>query len=88
MAEHNKKKIIDVETLEVWESVVSCAEALGVSSQAVLAAIVRGGTCGGPGYWAKRKNNGRRLEYFDYWNEVYTPEEKERFTKKNNIFWL
>ena len=83
-----KRKIIDVETLEVWDSVKSCAEALGVSLPAIVQAIVRGANCTGHRGWAGRKFKGHRLEYLDYWNEAYTPREKEKFTRKNNIFWL
>ena len=42
-----KKAIIDVETLEVWDSVTECAEALGISRPAVHQSIIRNGRCGG-----------------------------------------
>ncbi|HBO58774.1 MAG TPA: hypothetical protein DD624_02555 [Alphaproteobacteria bacterium] len=81
-----KKAIIDVETLEVWDSVTECAEALGISRPAVHQSIIRNGRCGG----GKKKPfaGERKLEYFDYWLEAYTVKEKERFTRKNGIFWL
>ena len=79
-----KKAIIDVETLEVWESLTECAAALKVSPSAICQAIAFGYRLGGGRSW----NAKRKLEYFDYWLEAYTVEEKERFTRKNGIFWL
>lgn len=79
-----KKAIIDVETLEVWESLTECAAELKVSIPAIIQAIAYGYRIGGGRSW----NAKRKLEYFDYWLESYTKAEKEKFTRKNNIFWL
>lgn len=77
---YNRKAVIDVETLEVWTSITECAAELKVSMQAVSQAINLNGRTGGK---AKRK-----IEYFDYWLESYTPAEKEKFTRKNGVFWF
>lgn len=84
MANFKKKAIIDVETLDIWRSLTECAEALKVSKASVCRAILLGFRCSGK----KPYHGGRKLEYFDYWLEAYTPAEKEKFTRKNNIFWL
>lgn len=83
---YRKRAIIDVETLEVWESIDACAKALGVKPPAVFQAIIRNGRCGGAR--CKPYAGQRKVEYFDYWLESYTKAEKEKFTRKNNIFWL
>ena len=82
---YRKRAIIDVETLEVWPSVADCAKALGISRVAVHQAIIRNGRCGGQ---KKPYSGQRKVEYFDYWLEAYTPAEKESYSKKNGFFWL
>lgn len=70
------RKIIDIQTLEVFESLKTCADSLGVSKAAVFNAILYGGKC-----------KGRKFEYLDEWL-VWTTKEKERHTAKNNIYFL
>lgn len=71
-----KKRVIDIETLEFFESATKCAEAFGVSVACVSASIL---------YCRKCKK--RRFEYLDDW--VLWPKEiKEKHTKKNNIYFL
>ena len=70
------RKVIDIETLEVFDSATACAEALGVSIAAVSASILY-----------SRKCKKRRLEYLDDW-AGWTADMKEKHTKKNNIYFL
>lgn len=72
-----KRRIIDIEALDVWPSLNACARALNVTPPRICAAIL-----------LKQRVAGRRLEYFDFWLEAYTPKEKEYHTRKNNIFFL
>lgn len=69
------KKIIDVETLEVWDSLTDCAEALSVSSPYLLKAMELKYRVGG-GYGAKANKTGRLLEYYSFWKEAYSAKEK------------
>lgn len=55
-----------------------------VTISCIVQAIAYGYRIGGRRSW----NAKRKLEYFDYWLESYTKAEKEKFTRKNNIFWL
>lgn len=79
----SRRPVIDIETLEVWPSVTACAREIGVSRARICKAILfkeRTGNGYAPG--------GHLLEYLDYWIESYTPAEKERHTRQNNIFFL
>lgn len=69
------KKIIDVETLEVWDSLAKCSKELGVSSPYLLKAMELKYRVGG-GYGAKANKTGRLLEYYSFWKEVYSAKEK------------
>ena len=71
-----QKKVIDIETLEVFESATKCAEALGITVAWVSASIFYGYRC-----------KKRRLEYLDDW-AAWSVDMKERHTKKNNIYFL
>ena len=71
-----EKRVIDIETLEVFESATKCAESLGVSLAAVSFAILYSRRC-----------KGRRLEYLDDW-VMWPAVMKENHTKKNNIYFL
>ena len=71
------RRIIDIETLDVWPSLAACAQSLNVTPPRICAAIA-----------LKERTAGRRLEYLDYWLEAYTPKEKEYHTRQNNIFFF
>ena len=85
MAGYKTKKIIDLETLEVWDSLTECAKHFNVTPACITTSIALG--CRVSGKKIPYRGE-RRLEYLDYWIECYTPEEKEQFTKKNNIFFI
>lgn len=69
-------KIINIETLEVYDSVTECAKANNVTWKALYYDIIRGWRC-----------NGQLFEYLDYW-EALTAKEKETHTVKNNIYFF
>ena len=69
------RPIIDVETLEVYRSGKEVAKLLGVSRPCIRQSIVL--SC---------KVKGRRLEYLEEWT-YWTDKEKEKHTRKNNIFF-
>ena len=71
-----KRKIIDLETLEVYESVHDCARKLGCSAPNVVHNIL-----------PRRKVMGKLLDYYDDWLNM-TDREKEEYCYKNNIFFL
>lgn len=70
------KAVIDIETLEVFPSMVKAAEKYGLSVPALCSAITLG-----------TKFAGRRFEYLQDW-QYWTDREKEKFTRKNNIYFL
>ena len=70
------KAVIDIETLEVFPSMAKAAEKYGLSVPALCSAITRG-----------TKFAGRRFEYLQDW-QYWTDREKEKFTRKNNIYFL
>ena len=72
----NIRIIIDIETLEIYPTMKKCAEKLGVSSACVCNRILEKGTV-----------KGHKLEYFNDWQH-WTDAEKEKHTRKNNIYFL
>lgn len=71
-----KKKIINIETLEIFNSLSDVARVLGTSASNVHNGIL-----------LTHKVKGQRLEYLsDY--ETWTSREKEKHTRKNNIYFL
>jgi hypothetical protein len=70
------RKIIDIETLEVFGSLSELAEDLGCSTANICLSILRSCRC-----------MGRRLEYLDEWI-WWTDKEKEQWTRKNGIYFL
>ena len=76
MPNNKKRPVIDIETLEIWESLSHCARALNVSVNTVFQAIEM--NC---------KAKGHRLEYFDWWID-YDNRDKEKHTRKNNIYFI
>lgn len=85
MGRTEPRSVIDIETLEVWNSVKECSRATGVSSQAICRSIVFGWRVGSG---IKRTRKGRRLEYLDYWLTAYTPAEKEKHARQNGFYFL
>lgn len=69
-----KKKVIDVKTLEVWESYGEAARCLGVTVPAIHHSIYFG--------W---KVKGRHLEDFEYWRGLH-PRDKEKMAQRNFYF--
>lgn len=67
---------VDIETLELFESITDCARTLGVTVGGVYNNILI--SC---------KTKGRRLDFFEDW-QYLTPKQKEKHTRKNNIFFL
>ena len=86
MRGNRKKKVIDVETLEVFSSVKECACALGVSPASVVQSIIMKTRVGG----GRRHYTfaGRLLEYYDYWSEAWTAKEKEKHSRKNGFYFF
>ena len=76
MPNNKKRPVIDLETLEVWESLSQCARSLNVSTTDIFQAIEIG-----------FKAKGRRLEYFDWWLG-WDNRDKEKYTRKNNIYFI
>lgn len=72
----DKIKIIDCETLEIFESMTHAAKILKVSPQRVHYSILYNERVGG-----------RKLEHYDYWVELHD-QDKEAYTYRNNIFFL
>lgn len=70
-----EKPVIDIESLEIYSSVKKCAEACNVTKPAVCHSILLG-----------YRTKGRRFEYFETWM-TWTNKEKERHTRRNNIFF-
>ena len=70
------KAVIDIETLEVFPSMAKASEKYRLSVPALYSAITRG-----------TKFAGRRFEYLQDW-QYWTDREKEKFTRKNNIYFL
>lgn len=69
------KKIIDMETLEIYPSMTQCAKQLSVSIPSIFNAILK-----------NQKVKGRRLEYFDYWVGLDS-RDKEKFSRKNGFYF-
>ncbi len=75
------RSIINIETLEVYNSIRSVARELGVSDVAVWRAITES-------YFKKRKKvKGQMFEYLCDWLD-WTAREKEFYTRKNNIYFM
>lgn len=70
------RKVINIETLEIFPSVIKCAKAYGVTDAAVISAIILAHRC-----------KHQRFEYFDEWL-WWTNKEKGRYTRKNNIYFI
>ena len=70
------KKVINIETLEVFESLTSAAIKHNVRASVLFNNIL-----------FKYKTKGNRFEYFDNW-KYWSNKEKEKFTRKNNIFFI
>lgn len=71
-----EKPIIDVETLEVYGSGKEVARVLGVSRPNICQNILL--SC---------RTKGRKLEYLEDWSR-WNDKQKEKWTRKNNIFFL
>ena len=84
MMSRGAKRVIDVETLDVFPSLSECARSLGVSAPWVHQSILMRYRVGG----GHKEGSGRLLEYFDYWSEAYSAKEKERYSRKNGVFFL
>lgn len=69
------KRIIDIETLEWFDSLHDCARKVGCSVPNIHSSILQG-----------MKAKGRRFEYLDVWL-TWDSREKEKFTRKNNIYF-
>ena len=70
------RKIINLETLELYDSVSSLSSKLKVSPQRVYMAVMMG-----------QRIKRQLFEYYDFWKEL--PDlEKESHTFRNNIFFL
>lgn len=72
----SKRKIINLETLEVFNSLTDAAKALGVTVAGVYNGIL-----------LRKKCKGQHFEFLDEWF-YYTSQEKEKWTGKNNIYFL
>lgn len=72
----NKRKIIDIETLEVFPSMTDAAKRLGVTPVSIYKNILMG-----------FKTKGIRLEFFDEWL-FWTNSKKSKHTEKNNIYFI
>lgn len=70
-----KRKIINIYTLEVFDSMVEAAKKIGVSKVSIFETI-----------HYKVMAKGTRFEYFDEWIQ-WPPQEKEKFSKRNNIYF-
>ena len=70
------KRIIDIETLETYRTTRECGEKFGCSGICVYESILRGIKC-----------KGHRFEYLEDWIN-WTDKEKEKHTRKNNIYFL
>ncbi len=70
-----KKKIINIYTLEVFDSMTEAAKEIGVSKVSIFETI-----------HYKVKAKGTRFEYLDEWIQ-WPPQEKEKFSKRNNIYF-
>lgn len=75
MAMWHKRPVIDVKTLEVWESRTACAKYLGVSVGRITQCIEFG-----------RRVRGRRVEDFEYWQELDW-RDKEKMAQSNFYFF-
>ena len=67
---------IDVETLEIFKGLKDLCASYQVTPQNVSVCIARGG-----------RIRGRHIERFDEWIQ-WDAWEKERYTKKNNIYFF
>jgi hypothetical protein len=76
MSSTRKRPVINIETLEVFPSIRACARKHAVSESAVFQAILLG-----------TKSGGQRFEYLEDWS-YWTGREKEKHTRKNNIFFI
>ena len=71
-----KRKVINCETLEVYESISDLSRKLNISPQRLYQAIYR-----------NSKMNNVYYDFFDDW--IYrTDKDKEEYCYKNNIFFL
>lgn len=73
---HGSKRIIDIETLETYRTLRECGEKIGCSAECVYMSIQN-----------NRKARGHRLEYLEEWINR-TDKEKEKHTRKNNIYFM
>lgn len=69
------RKVIDIENLEVFESLTECARNLNVRPVSIFGNIL-----------LKYKTKGRRFEYLDEWLH-WTSKEKEKNTRKNRYYF-
>lgn len=72
-----KRKMIDCETLEVFDSISDVAKRLNTTPANILQCI-----------WRNGRPRGRKIEYLDFWEECMTAKEKEKYTRKNNIYFM
>ena len=70
------KPVINIETLEVYESATDFAKKHNVTVVSVVRSITLGS-----------KTASCRLEYFDVWKD-WDNREKEKHSKKNNIWFI
>lgn len=69
-------RVINIETLEIFDSVAEVARKHNICYNAVYNSILFG-----------YKTKGTRYEYFDDW-KFWTDKQKEKHTRKNNIFFI
>lgn len=83
----SRKQIIDIETLELWDSLKDCAEALGVSCPYLVQAInMKYRVGGGMGY--TKEKHGHLLEYFSYWLRAYTVKDKAKYCRNKQFDFM
>lgn len=70
------RRIIDIETLETYRTCDECGNKIGCSGACVYQGIITQGM-----------SKGHRLEFFDEW-QSWLDKEKEKYTRKNNIYFL
>lgn len=71
-----KISVIDVETLEIFDSISACARKMNVNVSAIYNNIL---LC--------YKTKGRRFDFVNDW-KYWSNKEKEKHTRKNNIYFL
>lgn len=71
----SKKKVINIETLEIFRSIGQAASHYKVTHNGIVNAIIYG-----------TKVKGNRVEFFEDWI-FWTNKDKEKYTRKYNIYF-